>query len=705
MSPEVHIGEDGWLFLTGGEHRVIDLYRNESSFTVEMAEAWVALIRKRADKLTPRGIEYIHLAVPDKLTLLNRHYNDALHNADGSPIRQLHGQYESKLQNFLNVVPYLTQGIDKYPIFWKTDNHWTAWGCFMAYQLLCSRLHIPTNTDILNYPFTESEMILGLGCSETMSEGGAVEPETIRTYRLDRYSKRIYANEVIRYRENLNLDSLSQRVRGFDDPDTAKARLKISEAMIGGQGSHVIYENRSANAVDKKIVLFGDSYSDFRQNLLTGMLAETAREVHFVWSQSVDYEYIRQVCPDIVITQTSEASMTVLPVDTGDVREWAHTRLATVEKAVADASVLGFEFRTKTEAGLRTRRTNLLEAETYHLNPPIMAQADCDLAHQEMSMKTNPVSLVELDQSRLFFSGNKCFLRAANGHTVLSYGVAADEEDDLLRQDYQQLPGTSFLLAPSGGAHCYYHWMLDVLPKLGLLERQGISLDSIDHFLVRKITGEFQKETLIKLGIDESRIIETVDQQYLQCERLMHVDMDTGINLKMNRFVPLWLKQTFLTRPVETERLKLYISRPEGIRRGIVNEAEIKPLVEAAGFTMVVMEGMSVAEQAALLSRADALMAPHGGALTNMVFCKPGIPVIELMSRHVYPYYYGLSELCGHRYHAIIENPALDYPRLVNHRIAQANADPDLQWRTQNESFSVDLGAIQRMLDKIGKRL
>ncbi|MFT5044537.1 MAG: capsular polysaccharide biosynthesis protein, partial [Porticoccaceae bacterium] len=117
------------------------------------------------------------------------------------------------------------------------------------------------------------------------------------------------------------------------------------------------------------------------------------------------------------------------------------------------------------------------------------------------------------------------------------------------------------------------------------------------------------------------------------------------------------------------------------------------------------MEGMSVTEQAALLSRADALMAPHGGALTNMVFCKPGIPVIELMSRHVYPYYYGLSGLCSHRYHAIMEDPAADYPRLVNHRIAQAHADPELQWRTQNESFSVDLGAIEQMLEKLATRI
>jgi alginate O-acetyltransferase complex protein AlgJ len=703
MSPEVHIGEDGWLFLTGGEHQVINLYREDSAFTTDMARAWVSLLRQRADQLMPRGIDYVHLAVPDKLTLLNRHYADTLQNTDGSPIRQLKAHHESELPNFLNVVPYLTQGIEKYPVFWKTDSHWTAWGCYMAYQLLCSRLGIPTNTEILNYPFTESEMILDLGRSHGVSAVGAgmVQPENIRTYHLDRYSKRVYANEVIRYRENLNLDGFSQRVLDASHAGNAEAMSAISASMVEGQGSHVIYENNSNTAFNKKIVLFGDSFSDYRQNLLTAMLAETVREVHFVWSHSIDHEYVRQVRPDIVISQSSEASMTVIPEDSGDVRSWEARRVTSMENAVSEAATHNLEYRAKAEPGIRTLRSDMLDSETYHLNPPIMVQSPCDMAHQEMAMKTNPVTLVELDQSRLFFSGNRCLLRSADGNKILSYGVEADVEDDLLRQDYQRLPGVSFLLAPTEGAHCYYHWMLDVLPKLGLLERQGISLDSIDHFLVRKITGEFQRESLARLGIDESRIVETIDQQFLRCDNLLHVEMNNGINLKMNRFTPLWLKQLFLTSPTKSDRLKLYISRPEGIRRGILNEADIKPLVEAAGFTMVVMEGMSVAEQAGLLSRADAVMAPHGGALTNMVFCKPGIPVIELMSRHVYPYYYGLSELCGHRYHAIMEDTAADYPRLVNHRIAQANADPKRQWRTQNESFSVDLGAVERMLEKL----
>ncbi len=80
-----------------------------------------------------RGVRYVHVSVPDKLTLLNRHFSDSLPNIDGSPIRQLQARHEADLPYFLDIVPYFSTAIDKYPVYWKTDTHWTAWGCFMAY--------------------------------------------------------------------------------------------------------------------------------------------------------------------------------------------------------------------------------------------------------------------------------------------------------------------------------------------------------------------------------------------------------------------------------------------------------------------------------------------------------------------------------------------------------------------------------------------
>jgi len=257
------------------------------------------------------------------------------------------------------------------------------------------------------------------------------------------------------------------------------------------------------------------------------------------------------------------------------------------------------------------------------------------------------------------------------------------------------------LFGNSMGAHCYYHWMLDLLPKMGLLEKAGIPLSSIDNFLVREMNGSFHKETLERLGIDKSRIIETKDDSFLLCDRLISIDINNGINMKMNRFIPNWMKHLYPPEYPVGERIKLYISRPKGVRRGVANEDAMLPILEEFGYTVVAMEGMSVREQAQLLARADVLISPHGGALSNMVFCKPGIQVVELFGRHVYPFYYGLAQMCGHDYHTVLEN-AEDYPRLIRFQEAQKVGSVDFQKHTRENSFDVNLDHFRATLESVG---
>jgi hypothetical protein len=48
---------------------------------------------------------------------------------------------------------------------------------------------------------------------------------------------------------------------------------------------------------------------------LTGMLAETARDVEFVWSSNLDWAYIKRARPDVVVYELAERFMTIVPND------------------------------------------------------------------------------------------------------------------------------------------------------------------------------------------------------------------------------------------------------------------------------------------------------------------------------------------------------------------------------------------------------
>jgi len=345
----------------------------------------------------------------------------------------------------------------------------------------------------------------------------------------------------------------------------------------------------------------------------------------------------------------------------------------------------------------------VLAPEVYHLNPPSVVQQDCKNVDNDAEMRTLPISLTEVSDAKLFFNGPKWFARDSNGAEVFRSNMSNEDLSQAETSEYRELSGTVFLLGTSAGAHCYYHWMLDILPKLGLLELAGIQLADVDHFLVREVNGSFHKETLARLGIDAKKIVVTKDDSYLRCEKLLHIDLRNGGGMKMHRFVPQWMKHVYPPVYPTGERIKLYISRPEGVRRGVANESELIPILKSYGYTITAMEGMSVLEQAQLLARADVLISPHGGALTNMVFCQPGIQILELFGNYVFPFYHGLAEMCAHKYHAIV-NDSSDYTRLIKFSEA-IKVDSEVLKETRKSSFHIDSHTFEKALEKMDRTL
>ncbi len=84
-------------------------------------------------------------------------------------------------------------------------------------------------------------------------------------------------------------------------------------------GAHVRFRNDSPDADPRTVVLFGDSYAHFAPIMLTGLVAETFREVHFVWSSSIDWSYVAAVKPDLLLFEIAERFLVRLPDDSFDV--------------------------------------------------------------------------------------------------------------------------------------------------------------------------------------------------------------------------------------------------------------------------------------------------------------------------------------------------------------------------------------------------
>ena len=214
-------------------------------------------------------------------------------------------------------------------------------------------------------------------------------------------------------------------------------------------------------------------------------------------------------------------------------------------------------------------------------------------------------------------------------------------------------------------ASIYYHWMIDVLPKIALLEEAGIPLNSIDHFMVR-CDSAFQRQTLEHLGIPIEKVVSPWNDGLTTCQTLIvpflkHDRGDrfyNGLGLGMARWVPQWLTTRFVNSSTPSS-VKLYISRSNRGTRTPIDEHQLVAALESRSFQCVTLESMTVVEQANLLSNASVVVAPHGAGLTNIAFCKPGTQIFELFGSYVVPCYWSLATLARHDYHAyFVDEPS-----------------------------------------------
>jgi len=235
------------------------------------------------------------------------------------------------------------------------------------------------------------------------------------------------------------------------------------------------------------------------------------------------------------------------------------------------------------------------------------------------------------------------------------------------------------------GSGNYFHWMFDVLPRIDLLRRSG---RPIDRYIVNRIGAPYQSETLALLGIPEDKLIQTHEEFYLQARRLIVP------SLIMSSVYPKWacdfLRRELLANrslPLDQAGERIYISRAKAGQRRILNEPELTGVLASRGFRGVVLEDLPLEKQIQLFASAEAVVAPHGAGLTNLVFCRPGTKVIELFSPNYVRIHYWL----------ISNHVQLDYSYLVGEMPNQ----PDLPWDGAAD-FTVEPGQLEELLNGSG---
>ena len=91
-------------------------------------------------------------------------------------------------------------------------------------------------------------------------------------------------------------------------------------------GSMVEFENAAAPNKNR-VLIFGDSFCECRDHLLTALMAETFEYTAFIWSTSIDYSVCEKLKPDFVFCLMTERFMARIPDDTFNLSSYVEARL------------------------------------------------------------------------------------------------------------------------------------------------------------------------------------------------------------------------------------------------------------------------------------------------------------------------------------------------------------------------------------------
>ncbi len=242
------------------------------------------------------------------------------------------------------------------------------------------------------------------------------------------------------------------------------------------------------------------------------------------------------------------------------------------------------------------------------------------------------------------------------------------------------------------------HFLLDQVTRIELYRRAGVDPRSVTVIGPERHT-EYQRLAVERMGLGS----------YLSVSRCARVQVDrlwVSSNCHDMRHPAHWASDWAVgaTRALfdlvpRQPRRRLLVSRANSPWRRIANEAEIADILKPLGFEVVVPGMLSFLEQIAAFRDATHVIAPHGAALANTLFCAPGTHVLEVFHPHYGTWAYAmLNDVLRLNYASMVGRDALsDAPEFNDPTLPREQTVPHA-----GRDMRVDVSELRRWLTESG---
>ncbi|HTD37652.1 MAG TPA: glycosyltransferase 61 family protein [Candidatus Limnocylindrales bacterium] len=251
-----------------------------------------------------------------------------------------------------------------------------------------------------------------------------------------------------------------------------------------------------------------------------------------------------------------------------------------------------------------------------------------------------------LEAERLFVVGRHGTVCAYDGTVLPDHSWYRGHVDEmrvpLSPHEIRRLPGRCLSIA-SDFPRNYSHFILDTLPRIELARINGYELSEFDWFIAGTPNAHCLS-VLHMLGMEPSQIVEPQDGIAIEPGVLVAPTFP-GTRRAIQRWAVDYLRRRL--GPTSPAQRRLYIPRTT---RKPVNDDRLIEIAQSCGFEIYRPEN-DVEGQMKTFASAAVVVAAHGAALANLVFCRPGTRVLELIpTDHVFPYFFAIAEAADLEY-------------------------------------------------------
>jgi capsular polysaccharide biosynthesis protein len=267
-----------------------------------------------------------------------------------------------------------------------------------------------------------------------------------------------------------------------------------------------------------------------------------------------------------------------------------------------------------------------------------------------------------------------------------------------LRESSGRTFGDAILLAGRNDDN-WYHWLIEYLPRA--LQLEATVPDDVP-FVVSERTPQSGLDALAALS---SRPLLRLDSSLRHRFGSLRV-LAPPVQILDTTRVP-WAKGLSLNpEPLRTVRslwvpgaepaTKRIFLRRKSARRGLVNEADLVPIAESHGLTIVDPGRMTWSEQVSLFSSAELVVGASGAVMANYLLMKPGSEILAMTSQQ-------LSDFILPA--AIASVAGVGFSYVLGQGVAKLETfDGRNSWLHSNYSLSPErfTAALRQSIDRIG---